>query len=105
MRPGDVAARFGGDEFVAILPDTKADDALAVAERLRAAIEQMDVLEGTAIDVSRVTASIGVASFPDHARTAEGLFQAADRAMYAAKARRKNVVVLASASDAPAGGG
>lgn len=104
LRPGDVGARFGGDEFVVILPDTKTDEALVFAERLRASIEAMDVLEGTAIDVSAVTASLGVASFPDHARTAEGLFQAADRAMYAAKARCKNQVVLASGADAPAGG-
>ena len=104
LRPGDVAARFGGDEFVVILSDTKTDDALALAERLRASIETMDVLEGTTIDVSSVTASLGVASFPDHARTAEGLFQAADRAMYTAKTRRKNLVVLASGADTPVPG-
>lgn len=99
MRPGDVAARFGGDEFVAILPNTGARDALTVAERLRESIEAMNVLEGTTIDVSGVTASVGVASHPDHGKTAESLFQAADRAMYAAKERCKNVVVLASGSD------
>jgi diguanylate cyclase (GGDEF)-like protein len=104
LRPGDVAARFGGDEFVVILSDTKADDALMLAERVRASIEAMDVLEGTTIDVSSVTASLGVASFPDHARTAEGLFQAADRAMYTAKTRRKNLVVLASGADTPVAG-
>lgn len=99
LRPGDFGARFGGDEFVVILPDTPAEEAMVLAEGVRASIEAMDVLEGTAIDVSRVTASLGVASSPRHARTAEALFQAADRAMYAAKTRRKNTVVLGAAAD------
>jgi diguanylate cyclase (GGDEF)-like protein len=100
LRAGDIAARFGGDEFVVILPDTKPGEALALAEEIRASIEAMDRLEGTTIDISGVTASIGVASFPNHASTPESLFQEADRAMYAAKARGKNGVCLASAGGA-----
>jgi diguanylate cyclase (GGDEF)-like protein len=96
LRNGDIAARFGGDEFVVILPDTRPGAALALAEEIRAAIEAMDRLEGTDIDVSGVTASFGVASFPNHADTAESLFQEADRAMYDAKAKGKNCVCLAS---------
>ncbi len=103
LRPGDVGARYGGDEFVAILPDTKPGEALAVAERLRASIEAMSLIDGTTIDVSLVTASLGVASCPHHARTAEALFHAADNAMYAAKQKSKNAVVLAESSGA--GGG
>ncbi len=100
LRAGDIAARFGGDEFVVILPDTKPGEALARAEAIRASIETMDRLEGTTIDVSSVTASVGVASFPADASTAESLFQQADRAMYAAKAKGKNGVWLASAGGA-----
>ena len=96
LRAGDIAARFGGDEFVVILPDTKSGEALARAEQIRASIERMDRLEGTTIDISSVTASVGVASFPDHANNAESLFQQADRAMYAAKANGKNGVRLVS---------
>lgn len=96
LRPGDFAARFGGDEFVLVLPDTGPEAAVGLADRVRADIEAMDVLEDTAIDVSGVTASLGVASSPVHATTAESLFQAADHAMYHAKASRKNAVVLAT---------
>jgi diguanylate cyclase (GGDEF)-like protein len=96
LRNGDIAARFGGDEFVVILPDTRPGAALALAEEIRTDIEAMDRLDGTDIDVSGVTASFGVASFPNHADTAESLFQEADRAMYDAKAKGKNCVCLAS---------
>jgi diguanylate cyclase (GGDEF)-like protein len=95
IRPGDVAARFGGDEFVIILPDTDAATALGIAETIRAAIEACSVLEGNGVDLSTVTASVGVATFPDHASNAETIFKAADAAMYAVKRRAKNGVALA----------
>ena len=95
IRPGDVAARFGGDEFVIALPDADAPTALRIAERIRDAIEHMTELEGEAVDVSGVTASLGVAVHPDHADGAEDLFRAADTAMYAVKRTRKNAVALA----------
>ncbi len=95
VRPGDVAARFGGDEFVVILPDTSTEDAIALAEELRKGIERMKVLEGTDVDISGVTASVGVATYPVHATSADGLFHVADSAMYRAKDVGKNTVVLA----------
>jgi len=95
IRPGDVAARFGGDEFVIALPDADAPAALRIAETIRAAIEQMRDLDGDGVDVSGVTASVGVAVYPDHAADAEGLFRAADAAMYAVKRGKKNAVALA----------
>jgi len=97
VRPGDVAARFGGDEFVVILPDTDADTALSIGETIRAAIEACSVLEGNGVDISTVTASVGAATAPDHARNADDLFRAADAAMYTVKRRGKNAVALASA--------
>jgi diguanylate cyclase (GGDEF)-like protein len=96
VRPGDVAARFGGDEFVVILPDTDVKTARAIAETIRTAVEAVSTLEGNGIDISTITASVGVAACPDHARTAEGLFKAADAAMYAVKRRQKNAVAVAS---------
>ncbi|MBI3786485.1 MAG: sensor domain-containing diguanylate cyclase [Deltaproteobacteria bacterium] len=95
VRPGDVAARFGGDEFVLVLPSTDAETARTIAETIRAAIEATSTLEGNGVDISTVTASVGVATFPDHAATPEALFKAADQAMYAVKRTGKNAVAVA----------
>ncbi len=97
VRPGDVAARFGGDEFVIVLPDTDATHAYPLAESIRKAIEACEWLEGEDVDLSRVTASVGLATFPVHAADAESLFRQADAAMYAAKRSGKNRVAVASA--------
>ena len=97
LRPGDFAARFGGDEFVVALADADAPTALRIAETIRAHVEAMRALEGEPVDVSKVTASVGVAVAPDHARDPEGLFRAADAAMYSVKRGRKNAVALAPA--------
>jgi diguanylate cyclase (GGDEF)-like protein len=96
VRPGDIAARFGGDEFVVILPDTDVATARAIAETVRTAIEACSALEGNGVDLSTVTASIGVATCPDHATTADDLFRAADNAMYAVKRSGKNAVGVAT---------
>jgi len=95
IRPGDVGARFGGDEFVIMLPGTDIETARGIGETIRAAVEAVSTLEGNGVDISTVTASVGVAVYPDHARTAEGLFKAADAAMYAVKRRSKNAVAVA----------
>jgi diguanylate cyclase (GGDEF)-like protein len=95
VRSGDVPARYGGDEFVIVLPDTDAEHAYPIAEAIRKAIEACPGLEGESVDLSRVTASFGVATFPLHAGDAESLFRQADAAMYAAKGAGKNRVVVA----------
>ena len=68
IRPGDVAARFGGDEFVIAMPDTDAVSASRLADGIRQAIEACHWLEGEDVDLSGVTASFGVATFPDNAQ-------------------------------------
>ncbi|QEC49110.1 GGDEF domain-containing protein [Baekduia soli] len=94
LRPGDTVARFGGDEFVAVCEDVDgAEKAMEVAERLRAILAEPVPL---ASGVAQVTASIGVA-LPDRAdRSAEMLLQAADRAMYEAKAAGRDAARLGS---------
>jgi diguanylate cyclase (GGDEF)-like protein len=104
VRPGDVPARFGGDEFVIVLPDTDAEHAHPIAESIRKAIEACEQLEGESVDLSRVTASVGVATFPTHDDDAESLFRQADAAMYAAKRSGKNRVTVAP-GPAPGAGG
>ena len=95
VRPGDVAARFGGDEFVIVLPDTGTEEAHRLAESVRKSIEACEQLDGEDVDLSRVTASVGVATFPVHAADAESLFRQADAAMYSAKRSGKNRVSVA----------
>jgi diguanylate cyclase (GGDEF)-like protein len=93
LRPGDVAARFGGDEFVVVLPATETTAAHAVAEELREAIATCPIPDDPVAD--GITASIGVATFPDHAGNAEDLFRAADAAMFTVKRGAKNGVATA----------
>jgi diguanylate cyclase (GGDEF)-like protein len=89
LRAVDTAARFGGDEFVLILPQANSDGAQLVAERLRKRIEAM-VVPG----FGNVTASFGVASFPSHASSRDTLVVAADRALYNSKDAGRNRVSL-----------
>jgi diguanylate cyclase (GGDEF)-like protein len=95
LRPGDTAARFGGDEFAIILPDGGVDAGVATAEALCATVAAAQRLEEADVDISAVTASVGVAAFPNHASEAGALLRAADQAMYVVKRTRKNGVGVA----------
>src|ERR1051325_11737640 len=93
-RETDVVARFGGDEFALILPDTGPGGAKAVALRIRERIRAHQFLTSDGLSV-RLTASIGVATLPDAAQTAEELLKAADMAMYKVKAAGKDGIHVA----------
>jgi diguanylate cyclase (GGDEF)-like protein len=93
-RETDVVARFGGDEFALVLPDTGSDGAFAVGERIRERIAAHVFLADQGLTI-RLTASVGVATLPDHARSSDELVAAADRAMYAVKDAGKNGIQAA----------
>jgi len=88
VRSFDVAARYGGDEFAVILPETDQEQALAVAEKLRKAVSTDRHWQGALLSNLEVGICFGLASFPDDGRTADDLLGCADRRLYGAKGRR-----------------
>ncbi len=95
------AVRYGGEEFVIILPETDVAGALCVAERLRECIAVADLPGGATQPAGRVTISAGVAAFAPGDSNVEALVQRADAALYAAKRGGRNRVVVAAASAPP----
>ncbi len=94
IRSVDVIGRFGGEEFVILLPEMGVEDALETAERLRLLVGGRPVPLETG-DAATLTISIGVAVFPMHGHSPDSLCAAADRAMYRAKEAGRNCVIMA----------
>ena len=92
LRESDVAGRYGGEEFLILLPDTPLDGAVVLAEKLR---QELMLVEVPGVDRS-VSASFGVAVYPTDAPDGEMLVRMADRALYAAKSRGRNCVVTSA---------
>jgi diguanylate cyclase (GGDEF)-like protein len=90
IRETNLAARFGGEEFVVLLPDTGLQACILVAERIRNAAARMSVQLGSERPPSQLTVSLGVAVYPDHGQTLEELLLASDKALYESKHAGRN---------------
>jgi diguanylate cyclase (GGDEF)-like protein len=98
-RPDDACCRIGGEELAVVLPDTTLDGATAVAERIRRSVANLRIAHSAQSGLVTMTVSIGAASTEtDASLSADGLFAAADRALYEAKEAGKNRVEVSSAS-------
>jgi diguanylate cyclase (GGDEF)-like protein len=102
LRSTDVPVRYGGDEFVLLLPETSKDQAVEAANRIRSEIAGAQFLADAPFGPVRITASLGVATFPDDAQTPEALIARADTAMYVVKQGRRDGVLAAAPTALPA---
>jgi diguanylate cyclase (GGDEF)-like protein len=104
LRHGDIAARFGGEEFAVVLPGAEHEPALLVAERIRVALAALRVHDDTAGVPLQATVSIGVATYPTNGRTPKELTHEADQALYRSKEGGRNRVMgsLGAVSPTPA---
>ncbi len=93
VREIDTVARFGGEEFIILLPDTDKKGAVAVGEKLRKIIEAYRFIDTSGTSVSPITISVGIASYPDDVRELDDLIDHADIALYDAKDAGRNRVV------------
>jgi len=99
IRAIDMSARFAGDEFCVVLPETELDTASRVAERLRRAISETEFSAETGERMGRVTLSIGLSSFSPTRQSPLAVIETADRALYQAKMRGRNCVAVYDAAD------
>jgi diguanylate cyclase (GGDEF)-like protein len=103
LKSSDILVRYGGEEFTVVLPQTDANGATVVAERLRAAVADFSLRRLAPAAPDHITISIGVASYPTHASSVSDLLRIADEALYQAKALGRNRVICAPTSRSAAG--
>jgi diguanylate cyclase (GGDEF)-like protein len=93
VRGSDVACRFGGEEFVILMPDAALESAKERGKQILEAIRGLEIPHQGHL-LPPVTASLGLAEFPSHARDAEGILEAADHALYVAKRAGRDRMVI-----------
>jgi diguanylate cyclase (GGDEF)-like protein len=93
LRVIDVIARFGGEEFAVIMPQTEKDEAFLVAERIRNTVKEQFPFARTAFPRNSITVSIGISTFPHDGKERKELIRHADKALYRAKMEGKNRTV------------
>ena len=94
LRKTDILARFGGEEFVVLLPEIDKYHGMKVAEKLRRAVEKYPFPKGAPENGNKITLSLGLSSFPEDATSGEVLLEFADKALYRAKTRGRNRVIM-----------
>jgi diguanylate cyclase (GGDEF)-like protein len=94
LRKSDITCRYGGDEFVIILPDSSIADTQERVEQIRRLLEELQHIQFGEQSVAAITLSAGIAYMPDHGTTESELLKAADEAMYIAKQEGRNRVVV-----------
>ncbi len=99
LRSIDILARFGGEEFAIIMPQTERDEAFLVAERVRKNITELMPLRWKSFPREKITVSIGIATFTGEVKDAKTLIKNADRALYRAKVKGKNRTVIWETAD------
>jgi diguanylate cyclase (GGDEF)-like protein len=97
VRSWDLVAKYGGDEFMVILPRTEADGAVVMAERIRSAVEKQPFAN---VRPGDITISIGISTFPAHGLTVRDLVASADEALFQAKRAGRNCVRSATVAAA-----
>lgn len=103
MRETNLASRYGGEEFVLLLPDAGPKACLLVAERIRMATQRMVIATSSDRTLPQVTVSLGIAVFPEHGQTFEEVLQASDKALYESKHAGRNRATLYAPLEEPAG--
>jgi diguanylate cyclase (GGDEF)-like protein len=94
LRKSDISCRYGGDEFVLVMPDSSIMDTQQRVEQIRVLLEELQHIQGGQQSLETITLSAGIAYMPDHGTTEIDLMKAADEAMYRAKQEGRNRVVV-----------